>query len=344
MAKRVDAELARILTVLRAKASPLRRSGVALIVDFVLARPLRDFVDPEGLIRLLTDSLQSANVVEVLRDRIPQAWSRHVRRSRDRRLPLGAALPEEVRTRLREVVAATRPPPGRWTRAAVDPVLVRRLVAPALQDVLLAFTRRLPLPGFGSAESSWPGIGVVSALGSRVREEIERRAGQIADAGRAVFGGIGIDLEGQIEAATREFSQTAERGFREALAKRIETPEGRALLGEIQGQVLDRLLAARFDELHEDVESLPWSELVELAAPALDHLRKQPFVRHALREEIDAWLAVDSARPLRALLDELGLLAPVRQHALARADELARKLFSSTAFARWLGALLGPRD
>ena len=75
MAKRVDAELARILTALRAEESPLRRSGVALIVDFVLARPLRDFVDPEGLIRLLTDSLQSANVVEVLRDRIPQAWS-----------------------------------------------------------------------------------------------------------------------------------------------------------------------------------------------------------------------------------------------------------------------------
>ncbi len=342
MAKRVDAELARILTALRAEESPLRRSGVALIVDFALVRPLRDFVDAEGLIRLLTDSLQSANVVEVLRDRIPQAWSRHVRRSRDRRLPLGAALPEKVRSRLRDVIAATRPPPGRWMRSAVDPVLVRKLVAPVIQDVLTAFTRQLPV--FGSGISSWPGIGAMAALGSRVREEIERRAGQVADAGRAVLGGIGIDLEGQIEAATREFSQTAERGFREALAKRIETPEGRALLGEIQGQVLDRLLAARFDELHEDVESLPWSELVELAAPALDHLRRQPFVRHALREEIDAWLAVDSARPLRALLDELGLLAPVRQHALARADELARKLFSSTAFARWLGALLGSRD
>ena len=45
------------------------------IVDFALgAAAGRDFVDAEGLIRLLTDSLQSANVVEVLRDRIPQAW------------------------------------------------------------------------------------------------------------------------------------------------------------------------------------------------------------------------------------------------------------------------------
>ncbi|HSD10820.1 MAG TPA: hypothetical protein VLF14_07535 [Candidatus Binatia bacterium] len=344
MAKRMDGQLAGILKALRAEVSPLRTRGVTLVVDFVLARPVRDFVDPEGLIRLLVDSLQSESLVQVIRDRAPRIWSRHVGRSRRQRLPLAAALPEKVRSRLREVVAATRPPPGRWTRNAVDPVLVRKLIAPVIQDVLLAFTRELPLPVFGSGLSSWPGIGTMAALSSRVREEIGRRAGQVADAGRAVLGGIGIDLEGQIEVATREFSQTAERGFREALAKRIETAEGRALLGEIQGQVLDRLLAARFDELHEDVESLPWSELAELAAPALDHLRRQPFVGHALREEIDAWLATDGGRPLRTLLDELGLLGPVRRHALSRADELARKLFASTAFARWLAALLGSRE
>src|SRR5262249_27331595 len=128
------------------------------------------------------------------------------------------------------------------------------------------------------------------------------------------------------------------------LAKRIGTPEGRALLGEIQAQVLDRLLAARFDEVHEDVETLPWSELAELAAPALDHLRRQPFVGRALCEEVDAWLDADGARPLRALLDEVGLLAPVRRHALSRGDELARKLFSSAPFARWLAALLESGD
>jgi len=341
MAKRVDERIAGILTTFRAEGSPLRRSGVTILVDFVLARPLREFVAREGLTRLLVDSLHSAGLVQMIRDRAPRAWERHLRRSRAQPLPLGAALGEDVRVRLREVITKTPPPPARWTRAAVDPVLVRKLIAPALQDVLLAFTRRLPIPGFGTGETSWPGIGAVAAIGNRVREEIERRAGQVADAGRAVLSGIGLDVEGQIEAATREFSQTAERGFREALAKRIETPEGRALLGEIQGQVLDRLLAARFDELHEDVESLPWSELAELAAPALDHLLRQPFVRRALREEIDAWLAADGASSLRALLEEVGLLAPARRYAIARADELARKLFASAAFARWLGELLG---
>ncbi len=344
MAKRVDPRLAGILTILRAEVSPLRQSGVALVVDFVLARPLRDFVDREGLIQLLVDSLRSEGIVQTVRNRVAEAWSRHVRRSRGQRLPLGAAFEDDVRARLREVVTRTPPPPARWTRAAVDPVLVRKLIAPALQDVLLAFTRRLPLPGFGTGETSWPGFATVAALGNRVRDEIERRAGQVADAGRAVLSGMGLDVEGQIEAATREFSQTAESGFREALAKRIATPEGRALLGEIQAQVLDRLLAARFDELHEDVESLPWSELAELAAPALDHLRRQPFVGRALREEVDAWLAADGARPLRTLLDELGLLAPVRRHALSRADKLARKLFSSAPFARWLGELLRSGD
>jgi hypothetical protein len=279
-------------------------------------------------------------VVRVVRERVQKAWARHVQRSREQRLPVGAALPEKARARLRDVVAAIAPPPGRWTRGAVDPVLVRKLVAPALQDVLLAFTRRLPVPDLGAGEPAWPGIGLVTVLGTRVREEIEKRAGQVADAGRAVLDGLGIDLERQIEAVTREFSQTAERDFREALKRQVETPEGRALLAEIQGQTLDRLLATRFDELHEDVESLPWAQLAELAAPMLDHLRTQPFVERALREEIDAWLAADGTRSLGDLLGEVGLLTPVRAHALARADSMARELFASDAFARWLAELL----
>jgi hypothetical protein len=344
MAGRVERQLARILEELRAQASPLRRRGVALVVDFVLARPVRDFVDPEGLSRLLIDSLQTEHLVRMMRDRAPGVWSRHVERSRRQRIPIGAVLPEAVRSRLRVTIAATRPPRARWVRNAVDPALVRRLIAPVFQDVLLAFTRQLPLQALGSGVSSWPGIGAVAALGSRVREEIERRAGQVANAGRAVLGGLGIDVEGQIEAVTREFSQTAEQGFREALAERLATAEGRALLGEIQGQVLDRLLAAYFDELHEDFESLPWGELVELAAPTLDHLRRQSFTGHALREEIDAWLAVDGARPLRTLLDELGLLASVREHVISRSEELARDFFADAGFAAWLAALLGARD
>src|SRR5262249_29021636 len=159
---------------------------------------------------LLVDSLQPEGVVQMLRDRVPQAWRRHVRRSRDQRLPLGEAFAKEVRARLREVITRTPPPPARWTRAPVEPVLVRKLIAPALQHVLRAFARRLPLSGFGTSEPSLPGIGTVAALANRVREEIERRAGQVADAGRAVLSGIGLDVEGQIEAATREFSQTAE--------------------------------------------------------------------------------------------------------------------------------------
>ena len=309
-----------------------------MVVDFVLARPLRDFIDPDGLAALVTDSLDLDAVVRVLRGRAGDAWDRHVRRSRDQELRVGAILPDEGRKRLREIIAATPPPPARWARNAVDPALVRKLVAPALQDVLLAFARRLPLPGLG--EPGWPGSGLVAGLGARVREEIEKRAGQVADAGRAVLDGLGIDLEGQMEAVARDFSQTAERDLREALARRIETPEGRALLGEIQGQVLDRLLGARFDELHEDAERLPWAELADLIGPALEHLRTEPFVRVMLREEVDAWLAIDGRRPIGELLAEVGVRAPVREHVLARGEELARSLFASDAFARWLGELL----
>jgi hypothetical protein len=340
MAKRSDEQRARILAALRAEGSPLRRRGMALAVDFALGRSLHELVDRAGLVRAITESLRAESLVRVIQDRAPATWRRHVARSHERRLAVGETLPEELRTRLRRVIAETPPPPGRWTRNAVDPALVRGLVAPIMQDVLVAFVQRLPLPGVGSAEPSWPGLGLASALGSRVRDEIGKRAGQVADAGRAVLGGLGIDVEREIEAATREFSQTAERDFRDALARRIQTPEGRALLGEIQAQLLDRLLASRFDELHEDVESLPWGELAALAGPALDHLRRQPFLARALEDEIEAWLAADGDRPIRDLLEETGLLAPFREHALTTADRLSVELFASAAFERWLADLL----
>jgi hypothetical protein len=337
---RRETELARILTALRADESPLRRSGVAMIVDFTLARPLRDFIDRDGLVAIFTRSLDVESVVRVLRDRGRKAWARQTRRARDARLPIGAALPEAVRDRLRGIIAATKPPTAGWARNAVDPVLVRKLVAPALQDVLLAFTRRLPLSGLSGAEPSWPGLGLVAEIGARVREEIEKRAGQVADAGRAVLDGLGIDVERQIETLTRDFSQTAERDLREALTKRIDTPEGRALLGEIQTQVFDRLLSTRLDELRADLETVPWADLAELIGPAIHHLRSQPFFERALGEEIDAWLAADGARPIAELLREIGLFDAVREHALTRGEDLGRALFTSDEFARWLAELL----
>ncbi|MGH7822989.1 MAG: hypothetical protein ACREQ9_24795, partial [Candidatus Binatia bacterium] len=338
MAVDADDQRARILAALTAESSPLRRRATALVIDFALARTLRELVDRGGLVALIRESIRMEGVVRVVRERAPEVWRRHVERSREQSLTVGGVLPKAVRARLRRTIAETPPPALSWARGAVDPAVLRRLVAPIVQDVLTAFVQRLP--GLGSAEATWPGLGLATALGSRVRDEIGKRAGQVMGAGRAVLGGIGIDVAREIEAATRDFSQNAEEHFRAALARRIRTPEGRKLLGEIQAELYDRLLAARFEDLREDVESLPWTELAEAVAPAFDHLRKQPFFARALEDEIEAWLAADGDRPLADLLDEVGLLAPVRRYLSRRGERFAAELFASAAFEEWLGDLL----
>ncbi|MEA2625129.1 MAG: hypothetical protein QOD06_1174, partial [Candidatus Binatota bacterium] len=180
----------------------------------------------------------------------------------------------------------------------------------------------------------------VAALGSRVRDGIERGAGQFLEAGKAVLGGLGVDLDREIDAATREFSGIAEHDFRQALARRIATPDGSALLGEIQAQVLDRLLVTRLEDLHEDVEKLPWAAVAGLVVPALDHLRRLPFVERTIGEEIDAWLDADGERPVRELLEEAGILDSLREYVLDRGEALARELFATGAFALWVDELL----
>jgi len=334
-----DDQVPRILAALRADASPLRRRGVAMLVDFVLSRPLADFVDRDGLVELFTRGLDVDRAIRVLRSRAEEAWKRQLRRADDTELPVGALLPQSVRDRLRDVVAAAKPPRADWARGAIDPTLVRRIVAPALQDVLLAFTRRLPLPGL-SGEAAWPGLGLMAGIGLRVREEIEKRAGQVADAGRAVLDGLGIDLEAQIEALTRDFSQSAERDLREALARRIETAEGRALVGEMQTQLFDRLLATRWHDLRIDLDGLPLADVAELIAPTLHHLRSEGFLAEALGEEIDAWLAADGARRVGELLREVGILDMVKEHTVGRGEQLARAFFASDEFGAWLADVL----
>ena len=64
---------------------------------------------------------------------------------------LGDWLPADGNTRITKIVTGARPELPPWALQIVDPILVTKLVAPTLQDLLLNFARQLPIPGLGGA-------------------------------------------------------------------------------------------------------------------------------------------------------------------------------------------------
>lgn len=329
-----------LLAELGAEQSERRTRLVALLTAFVLDQRVSDLLEPGEVVTLLTQAVTEDNARRVTERWLEPAWERHRARSEAEGDTVGDAVPEAQQAAIRRLLQQARLPKATWAKGAVDPQLVRDLLAPVLQQTLLGFVKRLP--GLGGAEAGGgsggggggasPLSGFAGAFGKRALE----RAGKLAEAGRGMLGGA---FDERVQQVAREFSRGALGGMREALRERLRSDEGKKLVGKIREQVFDRLLEAPVAALMDDAEAVPLAEVREVAAPVVAFNAERAFVRRAVREEIQAWVDLEGARTVGELLDEAGLGDAVRDLAARRLDPLLRDFFSSYGFAAWL---LGP--
>ncbi|MFW5876076.1 MAG: hypothetical protein ACOCXM_05020 [Myxococcota bacterium] len=323
-----------LLSELGAEDSPRRRQLVSQLVEFALDRPVSELVDAGDIVEVLAAAVTADNASRVAERWLEPAWDRHRERTAQAGDTVGDAVPEPERAAIRKLLQDARLPKAAWAEGAVDPPLVRDLLAPVLQQTLLGFVRKLPgLGGGGEAEGGAPGPlgGLAGAFGKRALE----RAGKLADAGRGVLSGA---LDERVQQLAREFSRSALGGMRQALAERLESDEGKRLVGRIREQVFDRLLEAKVVDLMQDAETVPPAEARDVAAALVGFNAQRDFVQRAVREEVDAWLALEGARTAGELLEEAGLDDVVRRIANDRLDALLRAFFSTHGFAAWLGS------
>lgn len=289
---------------------------VEQLVGFGLGRPASTFIDPGEVVEVLATAVTEENALRVGQRWIEPVWERHKERSRGEADTVGDAVPTADRERIRALLRDARVPRAQWAEGAVDPQLVRDLFAPVLQQTLLGFVRRLP--GLGGADA--PGAssggalgGFAGAFGKRALEQ----AGRLADVGRGVLGGA---LDERVQQLAREFSRGALGGMREAVRERLKSDEGKRLVGQIREQAFERLLVAQVHELMEDAEAVPMERVREVAASLVAFNARRDFVHSAVRQEVEAWLALEGSRPVEDLLAEAGLLDTVRRLLTARLD------------------------
>jgi hypothetical protein len=334
-----DPMVQRALARLRDDGDSARNELVNLAVDHAFALPLRELVDLERLRALVAAALTEANVARIVERHVRAGWERYARAASGSDARLASLVPTDAQKRIREIARALRLPKARWARGAVDPALVRKLLAPVWTQVLVSFARRLPIPGLGASEGAGKregaGVGVAGFLARSVQQQAEK----LIDRGRNAMGGLGAEVERRLLEAARGFSDTAAETFRDALRARVQSDEGRELLAQISDKVVERVLDARLAELQQDADQLPLDPIFAVAPQIVAHAAATDYVIGVVRGEIDAYLALEGDRSLHAVLDELGVLAPAQDAVRQHAHSLAKGLVESPAFAAWWSRL-----
>lgn len=355
-----------ITEALSAEASPLRDAGVEMMADFLLDRRIAEFIDVEAMVTLTLAALTADNVGRVVEEHLSPAWDRHLFRVEETGEAVGDGLPPEVKRKLEELALIQATPSGAWAKGAVDPALLRELLAPVLQDTLLSFAKKLsasaaagddgaesePSPaqsraegGGGSAKDGSRGTTErPSGIAGRLRKSAKLRAEKLASVGKtvgkSVAGRVGAQFDRRMASTAKEFSQGALRELREALQERLRSDEGQKLLGQIQRQIIHRVFTTDVAVLMRDANGLPREDLEALVGPTFEHNAARAFGRQVIGEEVRAFLDCEGDKTFRALAESAGVLGEARTAVVGTMDGLARELFRSPAFATWLGEVL----
>jgi hypothetical protein len=335
----VSPEVDRITSLLAAEASPFRAELLGLGFEALAALPVASLVGEGELCALVEAALVIDGAGPFSRELVMPAVKRVAGSLAARPETLGAAFSDSGKAKLRAIVQSGRGPKGAWLAGAIPPDELQKLVGPIVQDVLLKFVAKLPVPGASGGSGSGAGGGGGSLLGM-IGKQVAKSAGQIADVGKGVLGGLGSELERRFSAAARDFSQAAATDVRTAIITRLKSDDGQRSLTRIRDAVVERVLSALLKDVTEDLLRLPVDDIGELVLDTLHHLRTQPLFRDVLRAEVRATYAALGQRSARDLLEAGGLLEPARAAAIAAVDPGFRALSASPAFGDWLGRLL----
>jgi hypothetical protein len=301
----------------------------ALLMEDILARPVRELLDPALVATALQSTLLAwtasdpgvAHVVATA-ERVSTLVSSHDR-------PASEVVPAAVQGGLRELVQLPLVARRDAVMKLLDRQSFRQLVRAQLVETLVDFGRRATSPVSDSPFAR--GLGGLGKL-----------AGQIAKPSglSAIASAVSGEVERQVEKRANDFADTAVAGIIAGIADQASDPARAAQQAALRLELLEGLLA------------LTGSDVGELARGNLD--RQVGIVRKALA----AWAAkgdlardvegplrivveLEGARPLGAILGELGVLEPVSLHARAFVREAVARVVAGDAFAAWLEQAMG---
>lgn len=329
----------RLLEKLSADDSATRRALVRISIDHALDRRLDEILEPDAVVRVIVDVLTEPNAMLLMTKHLRPGWDRHLARVTASGELVGEAIPEDTKERILSIADHAGKPDGAWTHGIVDSHLLKQLLAPVLQETLLSFTKRLPIPGIGGGGGG-AAAAKVGALGGALFGGLAGQASKVLDVGKAVAGGIGAEMEKKMKDAAKDFANDAMDDLRGALRARLTSDEGKKILAELVSHGYDRVAKVKVADVMKDADVLPRAEVDALVARVAAHNGRRTALRAVIKEEVAAFFGVEGGKTVRQLAHELEVSNAVLALFEAHADDIAKGFFRNPAFVEWLDELL----
>ncbi len=319
---------------LLASDQALIREGAERTLDALLERPLSRYLDDAAIdtvVTLVAAAVTEPNAKRVIDEHVHPGLDRQIARSTQNGETLGDLLPPGGEAKILAILEKTRLPRAEWAAGAVDAGLVRKLVSPVIQDTLLRFAKRLPIPGLGG--EGGPSMPDPLGLGKKLLDA----KNPLSSMGKGLIGG----MDKKLQSVARDFAETATTDVRAALLERLASDEGKDLMRRIRAHASKHLLAVPLATVLREVDGLPRADIEALVPSIVAHNVARTELQDTVRAELRAVLGVEGDRPLREVLETYGVLAEVKRELPPVLTKVAAEVLSDAPMLDWIERVLG---
>jgi hypothetical protein len=289
---------------------------------FACERRVNEFIDTNQILTTVDAVTAPERVARILTRFVGPARNRLIGRARASALALGVWLPEPAR----QAIAAALGQPAPIPRAVIDEVVASERVRDSVRAMLQEALSSVISKGFAAA----PG-----GTGKGLRGMIGFGARAAGAASRGILGGLGDEIQRQLEDRVRDFVDGGVGLVQKRLAEKLASEETAVNLGKRRRRAFLDLLARTEKQAGETMERVPYPFIDGLTPVVIQHNLQRAEVREALRAEVDAALTELGTQTVGELLDELGLRATVMDVLQTRGLALATAFLASPHYAKW---------
>jgi hypothetical protein len=296
--------------------------------EYVCAQPFESVIDPAKVLPVLDDALAAERTADFhgwigvpLRERL-------IERAKKSAGKLAAWLPADVSAALDEQLAR----PVKLPRKAIDDAVaseqVREGVRQLVTETLDGFVNKALAGGEAQGGSSGGGgLRGVLSFGARAA----------AGVGKGLLGGIGEELQKQLQEKAKGFVDSSMAAAQKRLADRIASEETAKTLGKRRQKFFQKLLERSESEAGAWVEkSVRWKDLDASLPKIVAHNLARQELREAIEGEVRAVFDQLAKESIGSLLDRAGVKQHARDWARTRGLAMAKGLVETEAFKGWL--------
>ncbi len=294
--------------------------------DHFCTHKLEELIDADRVLEAIDETTTPARLTDVQMRIVAPLRTRLTDRAKKSDVLLGAWLPDAARDRIAELLAKPAPIPQKLIDEAVSSEGVRDQIREALRDTISNFIKGAASAGGGGGA----GAGIRGAIGFGARA--------FGAAGKAVLGGLGDELQKQMQERVKDFVDGAVEGVQDRIAKKLADPKTAEDLGKRRRKAFLKMLETKESEAAKLIAKGPHAEIDELVPSIVRHNVQRKEIRDTIRDEVAAVVAELSKETIGELLDLVGARKIARDALHRHGLPIARELVKTPEFAAWWAA------